>query len=90
MQSCKGHAPGYTPQQQGSLRQVLFAVRQVLSDSFGPLIDSRTGDDLIPWMIQVQPHTEVLHKAEESKKQNESNEIFVETSSETLWRDMQR
>lgn len=53
VQSCRGYAPQYTPSQQAFLRQVLFAARHILSDCFGPLEDSRTGEDLIPWLLQV-------------------------------------
>ena len=31
----------------------MFAARHILLDCFGKLEDSRTGQDLIPWMLQV-------------------------------------
>lgn len=49
---CKGYAPRYSTSQKGRLRQVLFAARHILQDCFGKLEDSRTGQDLIPWMLQ--------------------------------------
>lgn len=59
MQACKGYAPRYSTVQKGRLRQVLFAARHILLDCFGKLEDSRTGEDLIPWMLQVSlyPYT---------------------------------
>lgn len=53
MQGCQGYAPRYSTSQKGHLRQSLFAARQILLDCFGKLEDSRTGQDLIPWMLQV-------------------------------------
>ncbi|KAL0028293.1 hypothetical protein WJX79_007931 [Trebouxia sp. C0005] len=51
-QSCRGYAPKYSASQKGHLRQVLFAGRHVLLDCFGQLDDSRTSEDVIPWMLQ--------------------------------------
>ena len=53
MQGCQGFAPRYSTSQKGHLRQALFAARHILLDCFGKLEDSRTGQDLIPWMLQV-------------------------------------
>ena len=53
LQSCRGYAPRYTAEQTSKLRQVLFGGRQILHDCFGRLEDSRTGEDVISWMLQV-------------------------------------
>ena len=53
LQSCRGHAPKYSASQKGHLRQVLFAARHILLDCCGRLDDSRTGEDVISWMLQA-------------------------------------
>ena len=54
MQGCQGYAPRYSTSQKSLLRQALFAARHILLDCFGTLEDSRTGQDTIPWMLQVR------------------------------------
>ena len=53
VQGCRGYAPRYPTSQKGRLRQVLFAARHILLECFGKLEDSRTGEDVIQWMLQV-------------------------------------
>ena len=54
LQSCRGYAPKYSASQKGQLRPVMFAARHILLDCCGRLDDSRTGEDAISWMLQVQ------------------------------------
>ena len=61
MQSCQGYAPRYADDQLSKLRQVLFAARQILHDSFGRLDDSRTGEDVMSWMLQVDAFSHLSH-----------------------------
>ena len=53
VQGCQGYTPRYSTSEKGRLRQVLFAARHILLEFFGKLEDSRTGEDVIQWMLQV-------------------------------------
>ena len=48
----RGEALNYTPEQKEELRRVLSAALQVLHASYRPTPDSRTGCDLLPWLLR--------------------------------------
>ena len=53
MQICHGWAPRYSRSEQLQLRDLLWAARQVLTESFpGGLPDVRVGGDLLPLLLQ--------------------------------------
>ena len=52
MQDCQGHAPNYGEGARGTLRETLYAVRHLFHEAMGPLQDSRTGQDLVPMLLQ--------------------------------------
>ncbi len=52
-QACRGWAPLYDEAERSRLRDVLWAARQVLTESFGGgLPDARVGGDLLPLLLQ--------------------------------------
>ena len=59
VQDCQGHAPHYEEGTREALRETLYAVRHLFHEAMGPLQDSRTGQDLLPMLLQgkvVQRH----------------------------------
>ena len=55
VQECRGCAPLYGATQRAELARVLFAVRHVMAEAADPLRDGRTGQDLIPLLLQAWP-----------------------------------
>ena len=53
MQDCRGPAPLYDPQQRAELRALLFAARHLFAEAASPLWDGRTGQDLLPLLLQA-------------------------------------
>ncbi|KAK9903346.1 hypothetical protein WJX75_003447 [Coccomyxa subellipsoidea] len=51
-QDCRGIAPRYDAAATAQLREVLYAARHVLTEATGGLPDSRTGQDLLPMLLQ--------------------------------------
>ncbi|KAI3428570.1 hypothetical protein D9Q98_007392 [Chlorella vulgaris] len=49
---CRGHAPAYTPEQRQHLKVALSAGMHVLHSCYAPLPDSRTGEDMLPWLLR--------------------------------------
>ncbi|KAK9827463.1 hypothetical protein WJX74_003733 [Apatococcus lobatus] len=60
-EACHGWAPKYSELERSQLRDLLWAVRQVLTESFsGGLPDVRVGGDLLPLLLQgwrAPPHS---------------------------------
>lgn len=54
-QECRGFAPAYGAAQRAELASVLFAARHVMAEAANPLHDGRTGQDLIPLLLQARP-----------------------------------
>lgn len=54
VQSCRGVAPAYGPEQRAQLRRVLFAARHLLAEATDALWDSRSGEDLLPLLLQAR------------------------------------
>jgi hypothetical protein len=54
MQACRGAAPVYGPEQRAQLRKVLFAARHLLAEATDALWDSRSGEDLLPLLLQAR------------------------------------
>ena len=52
VQDCRGIAPRYDAAATAQLREVLYAARHVLTEATGGLPDSRTGQDLLPMLLQ--------------------------------------
>ncbi len=52
MQDCFGHAPSYGDGAREALRGTLHALRHLFHEALGPLLDSRTGRDLLPALLQ--------------------------------------
>ncbi len=51
-QDCRGVAPQYDASARAQLREVLFAARHIVTEATGGLPDSRTGQDLLPMLLQ--------------------------------------
>ncbi len=51
VQDCRGHAPNYEGARE-VLRGTLHALRHLFHEALGPLLDSRTGRDLLPALLQ--------------------------------------
>ncbi|KAL4428317.1 hypothetical protein ABPG75_002406 [Micractinium tetrahymenae] len=49
---CRGHAPAYTPEQREQVQVALSAALQVLHSCYEPIPDSRTGADILPWLLR--------------------------------------
>ncbi|PRW44524.1 oxidoreductase [Chlorella sorokiniana] len=49
---CRGHSPAYAPEQRRQLQVSLSAALQVLHSCYDPLPDSRTGADMLPWLLR--------------------------------------
>lgn len=47
-----GYVPAYTDEQKAELRSVLSAARQILNSGYTKIYDSRTGDDVMPWLLK--------------------------------------
>ena len=52
LQDCCGHAPSYGEGAREALRGTLHALRHLFHEALGPLLDSRTGGDLLPALLQ--------------------------------------
>ena len=52
VQDCQGHAPNYVEGTRGNLREMLYVVRHLFHEAMGPLRDGRTGQDLLPGLLQ--------------------------------------
>lgn len=52
VQDCQGHVPHYGEGTRETLRETLYAVRHLIHEAMGPLQDSRTGQDLLPGLLQ--------------------------------------
>ena len=52
VQDCRGHAPNYGEGARETLRGTLHAMRHLFHEALGPLLDSRTGTDLLPLLLQ--------------------------------------
>ena len=52
LQDCAGHAPRYSEAARASLRAALIAARHVLAETCWPMLDLRTGSDLLPGMLR--------------------------------------
>ncbi|PSC69844.1 oxidoreductase [Micractinium conductrix] len=50
--TCRGYAPAYSPDQQEQLQAVLSAALHVVHSCYAPIPDSRTGADIIPWLLR--------------------------------------
>ena len=65
LQDCRGHAPRYGDSAQASLRAALIAARHVLAETCWPMLDLRTGTDLLPGLLRgsLQPSSSGWHGA---------------------------
>ena len=52
LQDCCGHVPKYEEGTKEILRETLYALRHMFHEAMGPLHDSRTGQDLLPMLLQ--------------------------------------
>ena len=52
IQDCCGHAPAYGEGARETLRETMYALRHLFHEAMGPLHDSRTGQDLLPALLQ--------------------------------------
>ena len=50
--SCTGFTPAYTDDQKKDLRLILSAARAIVQECYAPILDSRTGADIIPWLLR--------------------------------------
>jgi hypothetical protein len=50
--SCTGFTPAYTDDQKKDLRLILSATRAIIQECYAPIVDSRTGADIIPWLLR--------------------------------------
>ena len=54
LQDCQGFAPRLDEGAQAKLRLALLASRSVLASCYSTLQDSRTGEDLLPLLLQAR------------------------------------
>ncbi|KAL4423051.1 hypothetical protein ABPG77_002085 [Micractinium sp. CCAP 211/92] len=49
---CRGYAPAYSAEQRQQVQVALSAALQLLHSCYAPIPDSRTGADILPWLLR--------------------------------------
>lgn len=60
LQDCCGHAPAYGEGARETLTETLYALRHMFHEAMGPLHDARSGQDLLPGLLQGKTFSQQL------------------------------